>query len=225
MRAFRPVPPMLLLLAAAFAAPADAARLEVRVASADGPVAGAVVSLHGEALPLSDAPRSAVIDQVRVQFAPRVSVVETGASVSFPNSDDVLHHVYSFSPAKRFELPLYSGRPASPVVFDQPGVVVLGCNIHDQMIAYVVVLDTPVHAVTGADGVAVLEAPAGEYALQVWHERLGQTPWRAPQALGADGGARTVELAFPVAPAAPEAGGSERLRQLQERLRASGRGG
>lgn len=216
---------MLLLLAAAVATPASAARLEVRVTGPDGPVAGAVVSLHGDALALSSAPRSAVIDQVRVQFAPRVSVVETGASVSFPNSDDVLHHVYSFSPAKRFELPLYSGRPSSPVVFDQPGVVVLGCNIHDQMIAYVVVLDTPVHAVTGADGVVALEAPAGEYALQVWHERLGQTPWRAPQALGAGGGERAVELVFPAATPAPAPGGSERLRQLQERLRASGRGG
>ena len=216
---------MLLLLAAAVATPASAARLEVRVTGPDGPVAGAVVSLHGDALALPGGPRSAVIDQVRVQFAPRVSVVETGASVSFPNSDDVLHHVYSFSPAKRFELPLYSGRPSSPVVFDQPGVVVLGCNIHDQMIAYVVVLDTPVHAVTGADGVVALEAPAGEYALQVWHERLGQTPWRAPQALGAGGGERAVELVFPAATPAPAPGGSERLRQLQERLRASGRGG
>ncbi len=219
------LPLLLLLLLPALAPPASAARLEVRVATADGPVQGAVVSLHGDALPASPPGRTAVIDQVRVQFAPRVTVVETGTAVNFPNTDDVLHHVYSFSPAKRFELPLYSGRPASPVVFDEPGVVVLGCNIHDQMIAYVVVLDTPVHAVTGADGVAVLEAPAGAYALQVWHERLGQTPWREPQALDAGGGERDVALAFPAPVAPPATGGSERLRQLQERLRASGRGG
>ena len=100
-----------------------------------------------------------------VIFTPRVSVVETGTSVGFPNSDDVLHHVYSFSPAKRFELPLYSGRPASTVVFDQPGVVVLGCNIHDWMIGWIVVLDTPHHARSDDEGLVRLQVPDGDYQL------------------------------------------------------------
>jgi hypothetical protein len=93
--------------------------------------------------------------------------------VTFPNHDDVRHQVYSFSPAKRFELPLYAGVPAQPVVFDKPGVVVLGCNIHDWMVGYVYVSESPFFAKTGKDGKAVLaELPARAYVLRVWHPQL-----------------------------------------------------
>ena len=118
-------------------------------------------------------PRDGSIDQVDKEFFPRVTVVPVGASVTFPNHDDVRHQVYSFSPAKRFELPLYAGVPAQPVVFDKPGVVVLGCNIHDWMVGYVYVSESPFFAKTGKDGQAVLaELPPRAYVLRVWHPQL-----------------------------------------------------
>ena len=112
--------------------------------------------------------------------------MQAGTAIIFPNSDNIRHHVYSFSPAKKFELPLYSGVPAEPVVFDKVGFVTLGCNIHDWMIAYVAVLPTPYFQVTGNDGLAALkDLPPGHYTVQAWHPALkGQ-----PEAL-----ARTVDL-------------------------------
>ena len=99
--------------------------------------------------------------------------VRTGTAVSFPNNDDIRHHVYSFSEAKKFELPLYKGVPAEPVVFDQAGTVVLGCNIHDWMLAYVYVVDTPWRLVTDEKGAGVLDdLPAGRYRVDVLHPRL-----------------------------------------------------
>jgi hypothetical protein len=94
-------------------------------------------------------------------------------AVIFPNHDNVRHHVYSFSPAKRFELPLYAGVPAQPVVFDTPGVVVLGCNIHDWMVGYVYVSESPYFAKTRADGKAVIaDLPGRTYIVRVWHPQL-----------------------------------------------------
>jgi plastocyanin len=97
------------------------------------------------------------ISQENKQFVPAVRVVTVGTLVRFPNRDSVRHHVYSFSPTKKFEIKLYAGTPAAPVLFDQPGVAVLGCNIHDQMVGWVVVLDTPYFAQTNAQGQALLE--------------------------------------------------------------------
>lgn len=113
------------------------------------------------------------IGQVDKTFVPYVSVVQTGTAVSFPNRDTVRHHVYSFSAPKVFDLKLYSGTPAQPVVFDKPGLVALGCNIHDWMLAYVLIVDTPWFDVTAANGRAeVKNLPAGEYRLVVWHPRM-----------------------------------------------------
>ena len=107
------------------------------------------------------------------QFVPSVLVVTTGTAVSFPNRDKVRHHVYSFSPTKKFELKLFAGTPANPVVFDKPGIAVLGCNIHDNMAAWVMVLDTPFYASTDSVGlVSLSDVPAGTYHLRVWHSRL-----------------------------------------------------
>ena len=100
--------------------------------------------------------RDAVIDQVDKEFTPKVNAILVGTPVIFPNHDNVRHHVYSFSPAKRFELPLYAGVPAQPVVFDTPGVVVLGCNIHDWMVGYIYVSESPYFAKTRADGKAAI---------------------------------------------------------------------
>jgi len=114
-----------------------------------------------------------VQDQVNHEFVPFVNPILVGSAVSFPNKDNVRHHVYSFSPAKRFELPLYVGTPAQPVVFDKPGVVVLGCNIHDWMVAYIYVSESPYYAKTGVDGTArLVNLPARAYTVRIWHPRL-----------------------------------------------------
>jgi plastocyanin len=115
-------------------------------------------------------PREAIVDQVDKEFVPRVMAIFVGTTVTFPNHDDVRHHVYSFSAAKRFELPLYSGVPAKAVVFDKPGVVVLGCNIHDWMIGYIYVSESPYFAKTASDGKAVIsDLPQRAYVVRVWH--------------------------------------------------------
>ena len=154
---------------------ASAGSLRVQVLDSAGkPLEGAVVSL------VSDAARRAVrplpeqeVSQENKQFVPAVRVVTVGTLVRFPNRDSVRHHVYSFSPTKKFEIKLYAGTPAAPVLFDQPGVAVLGCNIHDQMVGWVVVLDTPYFAQTDAQGQALLEGiPAGAHQLRAWHARL-----------------------------------------------------
>jgi len=117
--------------------------------------------------------REDAIFQVDKEFVPKVSVVRAGTAIAYPNNDTVRHHVYSFSPAKKFELPLYQGVPSKPVVFDQPGVVVLGCNIHDWMVAYVYVSESPHFAKSGADGNATITGlPPGAYVVRAWHPQL-----------------------------------------------------
>src|SRR6185369_4397725 len=119
---------------------------------------------------------TAVIDQIGKQFVPHVLVVPVGTAVSFPNRDQIRHHVYSFSPAKTFEIPLYAGQPERLIDFDRPGEVVLGCNIHDWMKAYVFVVDTPYFAVTDAAGLAAIALPAGDYRVEVWHPQQDGEP-------------------------------------------------
>ncbi len=112
---------------------------------------------------------TATIDQINKRFMPRVSVVRTGTGITFPNSDHIRHQVYSFSPAKSFTLKLYAGSPKTAVLFDHPGLVVLGCNIHDNMVAFVAVVDSPYFAKATASGVASVNLPAGRYRLRAWH--------------------------------------------------------
>lgn len=199
-----------------------AARLDTTVLDAGGmPLADAVASLHPTSPP-DLPPATAEMDQIDATFAPGVLPVTRGTRVRFPNSDNTLHQVYSFSPAKRFELPLYSGRTAEPVLFDTAGVVSVGCNIHDWMVGHIVVLDTPYFARTDADGNARIEAPPGHYRLEIWHARANAPP--QPQAVElADAGAlaKTVELTLDPPP--PPRPGNERLRALQEKFRSLGR--
>jgi len=150
---------------------APAASIEFRVTDASGAPLQDVAVYATPRQPLPPRPRrEAIIEQVKRQFAPLVSVIQTGTAVDFPNRDDVRHHVYSFSPAKTFEIKLYVGTPAKPVVFDKPGEVVLGCNIHDHMRGFVFVVDTPFVAKTDATGRAVVDdLPAGEFDIGVWH--------------------------------------------------------
>ena len=173
---------------------AIAATVQVQVTGGDGkPLADAVVFLESREARLAVRPASGIeMAQANRQFDPRVLVVPVGSSVEFPNRDTVRHHVYSFSPAKTFELKLYTGTPATPVVFDKTGVAVLGCNIHDNMAAWVVVVDTPYHGRTAASGAVVLaNVPPGSYRLRVWHPGLPVGAPAADQAL-AVGAADTV---------------------------------
>ena len=152
-----------------------AAELRLRVAGPDGaPVAGLVVTVApvaGTARPA--APIAAVMDQLNRAFTPELQVIPVGSTVAFPNSDLVSHQVYSFSKPKRFQLPLYRGTAYPPLRFDEPGLVTLGCNIHDRMAAWVVVADTPWFARSAADGRARIDAvPAGSYRLHIWHPGL-----------------------------------------------------
>lgn len=177
---------------------AGAGALTVRVADQSAaPVVDAVVYATATSPAASaKAPAAGEIGQENLTFIPRVTVLQTGASVTFPNRDTVRHHVYSFSLAKIFELRLYAGRPATPIVFDKPGLVVLGCNIHDRMVAYVMVVDTPWFGKTGADGQVRIDGlPAGEYHVSIWASRM--TAQGAPRTVvvGADTGIdATVDL-------------------------------
>lgn len=149
-----------------------AAKVEIQVQNLQGqPLADAVITLQGP-LGASVSPASAVMDQVQKQFLPRVLAVRSGTRVSFPNRDDIRHQVYSFSSAKRFELRLYKGTPSEPVLFDKPGLVVLGCNIHDWMLGYIYVTDDPWFAVSDAAGQLDFKLPPGHYRVTVWHPQL-----------------------------------------------------
>ncbi len=191
-------PPRLLAAALLLAAnlPAAETTLAVRVTHGDLPVADAVVSL----VPL-DAPApvstqaEAVVAQEDKEFDPYVTPVVVGTRITFPNRDTVQHHIYSLSKPKRFEKPLYASGASESVLFDQPGVVALGCNIHDWMIAYVVVLPTPWFAKTDAEGSAQLAgSPPGRYRLEVWHPRLPRPVLREITLGAGDPVAETVAL-------------------------------
>ena len=159
------------------------------------PLAGAVEAVEvGRVAKVAAPGTRAEISQRQRAFDPGLLVVQTGTSVDFPNLDTVRHHVYSFSPARTFELKLYNGRPSTPVVFDRAGVVVLGCNIHDQMVGTVVVVDTPLFGRTDAAGRVVLEVPAGEHCQLTWHAWMREGTDLLAQALKV-GVAGTVAVA------------------------------
>lgn len=174
------------LLLAGLVDGARAGELVGRVTDASrAPVPNAVIALYAVNSPhavnrAADSPVAplpeVVMDQRGVQFAPHVVVVRRGTAVRFPNSDDIRHQVYSFSPAKRFNLPLYHGVPAKPEVFAQAGEVVLGCNIHDKMLGYIYVVDSPWFAKTDAAGALhITDVPAGNYRAQLWYPGLVAT--------------------------------------------------
>ena len=151
-----------------------AADVEVAVQDLNAqPLMDAVVfaePAHATAPSSNHSAAHAQIDQVDKEFVPLVTIVRVGTEVSFPNSDNIRHSIYSFSPAKPFTTKLYSGKQAPPVTFDKPGVVVLGCNIHDTMAAWVIVVDTPYFAKTSASGAALLKGLApGDYHVSVWY--------------------------------------------------------
>jgi plastocyanin len=179
---------------------ARAATVEALVLDPGGQkLADAAVVLEPVAPPPSRRHPNSSIEQRGKEFIPYVTIVQTGTSIDFPNNDTIRHHVYSFSPAKQFEIKLYAGKPGQPVLFDKPGQVVIGCNIHDWMEAYVLIVDSPYFAKSGADGRAVIAGvPAGHYRLRLWHpqQKMAQ-PLRELEL--ADGGA-TLKLVLDVKP-------------------------
>ena len=176
---FMDAPTIAVVVLLGAAGPLRAAEISGRVVDPQGnPLREAVVFIDqlasGAAPPVKG--RTATMDQVHRQFVPHILPVAVGTLVSFPNHDQIHHHVYSFSSAKTFEIPLYKGEQAAPVVFDQPGAVKLGCNIHDWMSGVILVVPTPYFTTTGADGSFTLrDLPAGPLVVVAWHER-SQTP-------------------------------------------------
>jgi plastocyanin len=167
--------------AAAFALAGAAWSGQVTAAVSDSkgaPIEGAIVYVRSVKGSFPPPAEPYVMDQVDLDFAPGLLPVLVGGKVAFPNKDQVQHQLYSLSAAKKFELPLYKGRPADPVVFDKPGVVKLGCNIHDWMSGAILVLQNPYFAATGKDGKATLkevpQTPGLELA--VFHPRLRGEP-------------------------------------------------
>lgn len=143
--------------------------------------------------------RGAQIEQAGRNFKPLVTVVQTGSTITFPNNDTVRHQVYSFSPSKVFELKLYSGTSSSPQLFDKAGTVVLGCNIHDRMVAYVQVVDTPWFAKTDDNGTARIDnLPPGDYRLKAWHYDLKSADPPPEQHISTKGEALTVAIRLDV---------------------------
>lgn len=198
-----------LTLILAIAGPAAAAwggTVSMQVNDAQGRALGdAVVFMES-----ADAARAAKplpgieMSQRNKAFDPVTLVVTRGTAVDFPNRDTVRHHVYSFSPVKKFELKLYTGTPANPVVFDRAGVVTLGCNIHDRMVGWIVVVDTPYYAraAEGAAQVQINGVPAGNYKLRVWHPRMapGAAAHEQPVAVPATGNVRAAAKLVGLAP-------------------------
>lgn len=191
---------MLLVSLALDWSPSGAASLNVTVTDNQGkPIEDAVVYVEaGPPVTLTRPGVPAEIEQKARKFIPLVTVVQTGGAVSFPNRDSVRHHVYSYSPAKVFDIKLYSGVPPEPQIFDKPGTVVLGCNIHDQMIAYVQVVSTPYFSKSDAAGVARLTGlPAQRAKLKVWHYDMAQgAVFEQEIAPGNNDGALTVKLSI-----------------------------
>ena len=201
--------PYLILAACLLCAmPLKAGVLTVRVTDEAGrPVRDAVVIVRPVGRP-APAPRQIAgikVEQRDLQFHPFVTVVPVGTNVSFPNFDKTRHHVYSFSPAKKFELKLFASEQSRSVTFDKAGLVAVGCNIHDQMSAFLYVTDSAWTAKSEARGaVAFGDAPAGPVTVSVFHPYL-----RAPGnivsrtlSLGAAGGATTIALKLRAPPPA-----------------------
>jgi len=163
----------------------------------DQPVADAVIWLTPLDRQVAVTPPAApvVIEQKGEEFHPYVTPVVAGTRISFPNHDTVQHHVYSLSPAKRFEIPLYRGESKEAILFDRPGIITLGCNIHDWMAAYVVVLATPYYAKSDATGSAAIAGlPPGRYELAVWHPRHPDELKRAVTVSGTEAAPQVITL-------------------------------
>jgi plastocyanin len=158
------------------------------------PIEGAIVWAEASREKRPPPVQTEIVQKNR-QFIPPVTVVPVGSVVRFPNWDNVQHHVYSFSAAKTFDIPLYIGESPQAIEFERPGIVTLGCNIHDWMAAYIVVLDTAVFAKTDASGSVLLRSlPAGPGSIFGWYPRLRGPPVKAEVQAGQSSAELTMKL-------------------------------
>lgn len=182
---------------------AQAALITVTNAATGAPLADAVVEVNVADSAQPDTTPSVEVFQRNAAFHPHVSAVPVGTNVTFPNRDTSRHHVYSFSPTGVFDLNLYRQETPPPVHFNKAGVAVIGCNIHDDMQAFIVISNAGYRGVTDQSGKVNLEQlPPGEHRLRVWHPRLEATHqqwWDAPASISADD-QRTVSLTLTVPP-------------------------
>lgn len=189
---------VLLLVVFAVSRLGAAGSVQVTVTDNKGaPVADAVVSLVPLDTPATFAPPATpvVVAQQGQEFDPYVTVVVPGTRVNFPNQDNIRHQVYSLSKTKPFEIPLYGPGTDQSLLFERPGIVALGCNIHDWMSAYIVVVETPHFLKTPAAGLARLEAlPPGRYRLDVWHPRLAGESRREIVVAATDTATQTIAV-------------------------------
>ena len=205
-------------IAASSTQPAGASLTATILDRSGQPLEHAVLSLHSGAPSHAQASTVAIMDQRNLQFAPEVIAIQTGTTVSFPNQDDVRHHVYSFSHPNAFELKLYHGEAGKTHRFEYPGVVVLGCNIHDGMIGYMRVVDTPYFATSNADGVLTIDnAPTGRQKLQLWHPDLGMRLIEKSIEMG--NGSYSVQLTLDVKDMAPAAAKPKSENRFQSLFR------
>ncbi|RAU23731.1 methylamine utilization protein [Paramagnetospirillum kuznetsovii] len=180
---------LFVLALAACATEASAAELSACVTGPTGrPIPDAAVVVEGATVDPRMPRPLAAIEQIDRDFVPFLTIVRQGTEIEFPNRDPLKHHVYSFSAAKPFEIKLYAGKPAAPVLFDKTGDIAIGCNIHDWMEAYVLVVESPYFAKTGPDGCAkIADLPAGRHRLRLWHPLQRQAVAERPLVLdGAD---------------------------------------
>jgi len=196
------------LLAVLAAQCVQAAEVRISLSDADGAPLGEAVAALEPALAAAaqQPPGISTMAQENQEFDPGVLAVRRGGRVSFPNHDDIQHHVYSFSPARVFELPLYKGQTPEPIEFDKAGVVTLGCNIHDHMRGFIFVADTPYFARADADGEVRLEVPPGEYRLVLWHPRAVEPPPAEPLTVADDEVTLTRSFAVKPPPEPPVKG-------------------
>jgi plastocyanin len=187
------------------AAIADTPSISGRVTGADGKgIPEAVVFVQTPAADMSfgGTKPMATMDQVEKTFVPGLLPIVVGTRVRFPNHDQIHHHVYSFSRTKTFELPLYKGEDAPPVLFDKVGVVKVGCNIHDWMSGIILVLPSPYFAQTDAEGRFSLEGlPHGKYSLVAWHELSKAKPEDTAQNVVVSGTAAEANFSLILGPA------------------------
>ncbi|MCC5450220.1 methylamine utilization protein [Rheinheimera sp. UJ51] len=163
---------ILMLVFASFASQGQGVSITV-LDQTNKPLADAVIEIISPDFKTTTAAKIAHVAQEDLVFVPFVTAIQQGNLIDFPNRDKTRHHVYSFSSAKTFEIQLYSGKPEAPVQFDEPGIVVLGCNIHDYMLAYIYIGENPLLLVTDSEGkVNFPEVPKGELRLKIWH------PWQ-----------------------------------------------
>jgi plastocyanin len=199
------------------AAEPRALAVQVIDSQSNKPVADAMVMIDGGR---TAEPSSFEMAQKNRQFQPGALVIPRGSEVNFPNLDSTQHHVYSFSPAKTFDLELFADQPDALVVFDKTGVVEVGCNIHDQMQGFIIVTESALTARTDDSGLATISLPSGfisaeELSVSIWHPRLANTNRTANftvSSLAPDPPELTLDLE-------PESRQPGRLDGLQKRFR------